>query len=1032
MARYPLLEGLEVILITDSTNKIDSKTYDLYKAKLLEEFGCAHVYELDICTQQDDIKSVEQFIACYNKVALCVTVFPPGAADLTAKLVNEFQFYKIATIDLMIPIVSHQWIEDVLFHGKILKTSRNAINPEYFLQNCNIYINKNEYSEVELHVLQIIISNFGGSVILSTYRSTLVTHILTSNEHLYKSKLERTLIARPEWIIFMLLKYRRVEIADSFESDSSLAEFPKVFQGQVFFISDAFRNAFSSIGIENFTSILDTLITKRGGTVHYSSPSSSIYRNAYSFEYKHDAAFDCLPMSNRCNLWWLLDSINYKLGSNKMNKKLLHYPYKALDHLIPQAKSQLLSFTNFIGVQRFYVQELLSCLEIPYTLDFSAKNTSLIYYYKNGPKYKYAKAQNIPTLNHNYLEYCYKFGKIIDYNTFMNNFDNDFKFVNYCGLVGSSFEKDTGKGKTADEEDYTNKQGIGNSEYDGREDSFVDTHVANKQPSSSEKFTQSVINEVLDMASPNVPITEELNNATFAKPLKEIHDVEIVSTKNELMVTTPNKGQNQEANTEKKVEEQNIEAENYDKSVVSNVSPVTKLSSSASIEKNSSRVGDVEKENEQFTKKIHESTQVNSFPSKSTSPSVFVEFDQTNSSVVSQNFANNSLTSSQITHSQRKAKQKAVKKVTKDIGTLNEYQKVAKKKRLDDEGNYTNTSFEVTHNTSFSHKKTSENNFADGDGSVLDDSDEDLSSELRNNLKQLLFEDNNKFRTLLPTGETLICITTGFQMLDYLDRNNLEQDLKLLRAIGVQLVNAPAGEMNSKETDLYNSANCLIAPKKLRTEKFLKALSLRNLRYIILPKFLTQVLTVIKEGNSRHLPSISKYKIPEMDCDNLQKQIQFLVSQNEHISSVSKSHSTNMFSTYGINKINIVQNINGGVPVISDILRAHGIVDVNSISEKVKDIVVDRDVVANEKKRDEKKFSDAPYFKYVFLVNKTSQANSILKALKQQGIISSEKKTKKDGATSEQVLIVEWNWCVKCIFNLSIDFNNKEFVVYMQ
>ncbi|SCU94331.1 LAFA_0F21198g1_1 [Lachancea sp. 'fantastica'] len=291
----------------------------------------------------------------------------------------------------------------------------------------------------------------------------------------------------------------------------------------------------------------------------------------------------------------------------------------------------------------------------------------------------------------------------------------------------------------------------------------------------------------------------------------------------------------------------------------------------------------------------------------------------------------------------RRAKEKAVMKLHTDMEALNEFQQNLKRKKS---------------------------------GSLLPE-------ELQR-LKQLkVMED--RVRHLLENADTpekpkgrgkrpydIVAVCTGcHEAIDDLD-------LELLKMLGITIANT-----------ITPQCNTIIAPKKLRTPKFLTSLSFHPLKYALLPEFLTSVITLARDGTSGHkLPETDHYVIPDLGKEILER---------THLQ-------TKVFQRAGIVSINVTDDVPGGQDVLSSILMAHGVQDVHVLPKKF----AAEDIHANINKK------KSPT--HILVAQKATQAKRFSKLCAE---LQGEK----------QVMVVEWNWCVDSIFKLDADFGSSKYVV---
>ncbi|CAL9733455.1 hypothetical protein MOSE0_B01244 [Monosporozyma servazzii] len=212
-----------------------------------------------------------------------------------------------------------------------------------------------------------------------------------------------------------------------------------------------------------------------------------------------------------------------------------------------------------------------------------------------------------------------------------------------------------------------------------------------------------------------------------------------------------------------------------------------------------------------------------------------------------------------------------------------------------------------------------------------------------------------------------------------------ERDKELLKTIGIYVYE----EINNTNIDVLNT---VIAPKRLRTLKFLISLSFEPLKYALLPDFIMDILKSIKPSKRRREIDTNgllrldpmKYSIPGMDEETLKR----------------TEWNNKVFARNKITNINLSANMQGGTNTLKSILQRHGIETVNVLKKK---FTLD-DVVRNNTDK------DATTPEYILITDQQSQMKQFKSVVQPQ-----------DGTT---ILIVEWNWCVQCIFNLEVSYDN--------
>ncbi|CCC69732.1 hypothetical protein NCAS_0D01510 [Naumovozyma castellii] len=210
-------------------------------------------------------------------------------------------------------------------------------------------------------------------------------------------------------------------------------------------------------------------------------------------------------------------------------------------------------------------------------------------------------------------------------------------------------------------------------------------------------------------------------------------------------------------------------------------------------------------------------------------------------------------------------------------------------------------------------------------------------------------------------------------------------DLEILRLLGVKILD---------EIEVGNGhMNCIIAPKKMRTAKFLMSLSFHPLKYALLPDFITDVLKFVHRGESpMELMNLDDYRIPGIDQELLDR---------------TKS-TMRLFERFEMSDINISSEVVGGVELISSILKCHGIKNYKILK---KNKFTKEDIVKNNKLKAKSK-SKIP--SYIMLATTSVQTKRFRKL------------TKEIDPEDENVLVIDWEWCVQSIFTLEVNFDSNQ------
>ncbi|VEU23342.1 DEKNAAC104505 [Brettanomyces naardenensis] len=230
----------------------------------------------------------------------------------------------------------------------------------------------------------------------------------------------------------------------------------------------------------------------------------------------------------------------------------------------------------------------------------------------------------------------------------------------------------------------------------------------------------------------------------------------------------------------------------------------------------------------------------------------------------------------------------------------------------------------------------------------------------------------------------IVAIMTGC------DTDLTSADRKNLHRVGIKIVDIPT-----------KSLNCIIAPTILRTEKFMKSLSMSP-KYIISPLFISDVLGTldtypkVSEFDSVK-PEISKYGLGSnisFDKDHKVRDL-FLhpeLGEKRVIENLIERSNARLFE-------GLVFNISSKTPgegLVSDIIKHFGAEDCQKVDMKTKKF----------------RSSGSGLYDNVYILLCSPEEKSLVGNFKK--IINRDQKT-------SDYLIVEWDWVVHCIYNTCLD-----------
>lgn len=211
-----------------------------------------------------------------------------------------------------------------------------------------------------------------------------------------------------------------------------------------------------------------------------------------------------------------------------------------------------------------------------------------------------------------------------------------------------------------------------------------------------------------------------------------------------------------------------------------------------------------------------------------------------------------------------------------------------------------------------------------------------------------------------------------------------KQDLNALKDIGIKII---------PDVTQASDLDTIIAPKILRTAKFLKALS--KAKRIVHPNFLTDILQAKKNFTDYESILLNEFPIDKYSLDktisneDIMQDI-YYNDKRDRASLLTILQSLNKGKLFTTVKLNISPNLVGGSKLITDILEFHGL----KHSKVVKSITssnVNSLLTSDDNKT-------------ILVVNKEKDIK----------LVNSFKKLVLNGVA------IEWDWCVKSIFAMEL------------
>ncbi|KGR13223.1 hypothetical protein MG5_01551 [Candida albicans P57072] len=260
-----------------------------------------------------------------------------------------------------------------------------------------------------------------------------------------------------------------------------------------------------------------------------------------------------------------------------------------------------------------------------------------------------------------------------------------------------------------------------------------------------------------------------------------------------------------------------------------------------------------------------------------------------------------------------------------------------------------------------------------------EDEDENENDEHGDEIEELSQSDFSK--TKKKTQYHIIAIMSGCEQIIELSKS----DVQKLRTIGIKIVN---------DIDNNTSLNTLIAPKILRTEKFLRSLS--KVDKIIHPNYLVNIINHISsKGDTETV--FKEYRIDDYSLDKVNKNTNLELGYSTNSKFINGMqillcHNDKKGKLFQGMNFNLSSNLNGGIDVISRVLKDHGM---NKYKEIKTPNNLSKSLIKTNYKSDEK---------IILIANKKKDTK----------LINNFKKSIKSG------IILEWDWCVKSIFKMEL------------
>lgn len=981
-----------LIVVTEATELKDAEK----TAQLLRSHACnrCEIYQEHLSNDKKDNSDVRsRFLERY------------GGEDMINFIISEkkgFPFYHVAAFDFLIPVITSAWIDTCISTKRLHRTAAFSPDERHIFKGYQIYVSRHSFKHAEYLFIAEMVHALGGTCI--DFLSNRTTHLVSKNSNdpaitavIGFGKVDSIKFVFPTWVV---QSFKDLSVASAEEhaidptcpaetlneklqdlwsvvNESEFKKKSSIFENHSFIIGlDV------SLGKDLYATLIEMLQCN----------SATVIRHVDEKDIKREAADCYIGSSVTSKEYEAASSLDFELGNliwiffmwsiesfRPARSKVIFLPFKKK---VFETNELILSYSNYYGSQRYYIQRLAELLGGYSTAELSRKNTHLVSQFAWGKKFETGlKWESCTVVNHLWLEAAYKLGSKLDpkearFQQFpvsgglraslgQNFAENPPSKPMSNDFVSSAKQKDPQERAaipplmTEDEgfpDALTNSNNIENkasrqaSEVEYRADTpSVETAFTpfNRPDIESEERTPDKVREIKefvhdrDMVTKSSPVQNTGSKSSQVSVLEvkakgaEFQTQEVRHEK-DCMSAAPGADEQHEELDKKSGTEQGTVTKPH----TNNGAPVSLTPDPPAI---------TSRENNQVTPSTRLASQ-----SRSQTPLL-------------------SLSSSQTLHSsggsRRAAKTKAAQKLHDDIEMLNEYQRSSKRKKT---GSLLPQ--EIAQQERIKFLELQAKSILEPVLHEVDSSPSDFST--------------STARKKQPYNMDVVC-TGSHEIIKDLDK-------VILELLGIRI--------HEEITALnLHRLNTVIAPKKMRTAKFLKSYSFHPLRYALKPEFLTDLLSVVHNPKSkkRHdlLLDLSKYTIPGVDNEFLLKQT---------------SLAEKIFERAGISNINLVSDVTGGVDVISSILKAHGVKEVRVVpATNMNKLSID-DLAMNN--RLEKSTTDnSP--DCLIIVTKSSQVKHFKRIVKDK---------------CDRAMAVEWNWCISSIFDLNVSYSDNQHIIYLQ
>lgn len=415
MKDAPILEDINLLIVQKTSETfIDEQL--IQKLKM----GLDALIKLNI----DDVFKVMDSVAIQKLTKKELSQFTHVISDTI-----DFPNYQLLAVDLMIPVITHKWLEMVILHKRISPIRPFSANPRDIFRNVIATCESLGDTDDE-EVISVALRTFGGTYIHELKKS--LTHFITSDLTTDNSKLinafnevkesgEKVYIVRKEWIIDSI-KSGKVLPESDYTVRSDYEQSPPA----TFEYLSQFKFTYSeSLNLsEEMKQCLSPFFPSDGRNLVYISRTWD----------------EALAPNVKQRTFDFLFELIYFESNKALTKSLLHHPVRS--DTVKEMPNKLVAITNYTGNARIYIEELLRRMGGPFTKTLKANNTHLVASKRVGKKYDFSKKWRLQVVSHMWVEDTFVNWKIMDELEYSSLPRSD-KGVRYIGAVNfTGFKKE--------------------------------------------------------------------------------------------------------------------------------------------------------------------------------------------------------------------------------------------------------------------------------------------------------------------------------------------------------------------------------------------------------------------------------------------------------------------------------------------------------------------------------------------------------------------------------------------------------------